>query len=69
MKKNGIVLTSNIDFNEISRKRHINSNLENDFVVYSTIGHRDNVSEKETYYKTLYLPILDCIINEFSHQI
>ena len=56
----------NIDFNEISRKRHINSTLTNDFVVYSTVGQRETITEKEHYYKSLYLPVIDCVIQEFN---
>ena len=61
-------ICENLDFNEISRKRHMASNLQTDFVVYSTIGHRDNISEKEMYFSTLFLPILDSVINEFSRR-
>lgn len=48
-------IVNNIDFNEISRKRHINTNF-NDFVVNSTIGQRDSPSE------------IDCVINEFESR-
>lgn len=59
-------IVSNIDFNELSRKRHMNSSLNDDFVVYSTIGHRDTITEKEIFYKSLFLPVIDFVIQEFN---
>ena len=61
---NRIVL--NIDCNEISRKRHINSVFNEDFIVYSTIGQREAITEKEHYYKSLFLPVIDSVISEFD---
>ena len=66
-QRNRIVI--NIDFNEILRKMHINLVFNEDFVVYSRIRQRNTIISKEHHYKSLFVPDIDCVIQEFNTRL